>query len=644
MMCFDPISYDKAEKARKHSENVQEQLNQVKNDFIQHKLDYVEQIELTKRDIIQRASNENRFITKPIVDIFGNKDYAGLLPFDFTRATTSTNPQTGKVLDINEPAIVNCFPSNGVTNYKRVMPTTMIVQAIDSNGTWWGCNEGSHILQKSLDQGATWVATASTGLTSEIGAIHITAQNTIIVTCLNRVYRSIDGGETFDLVLTMQTDARGRWPALTSNGLNVYIGEYGSGVVGKVYKSVNDGVDWQVIDDVTGLVTHIHFVAEDPYNGDIWYGTGDSTAGCMLKRSTDGGATWNIIGQGSQRWRITDVSFFSDAVYFAGDGWLGDGEKFGIFKYDKVANLYSTVRSDFDHVFYHSPKDPMGRVWFIGHSHGLHGDRDTLPSRSVIWVMDRTGHYESRRNKEEFIKVAEFPILAMHTTGSGLAQVLFDKTKNIYVANGWNLACMARTIVDDISSVYHQGIRVDDGELYHTKLPNATKKGTVLLALQFPRDRSEYLTGKPYAGNKYILQIGDNKDQIILLLIDGVLYGRVKVNYAWQPNLAGNSISFNKNDILLIGISFDCDINKIDLIFYLRNYGTRSYSYDRLLPASFTDLYLGGSGSVTDSNNSGGYVLSARFWDEALSTGRLEYELHKMAEEIYPNGMYPPEL
>ena len=33
MMCFDPISYDKAEKARKHSENVQEQLNQ-------HKLDY----------------------------------------------------------------------------------------------------------------------------------------------------------------------------------------------------------------------------------------------------------------------------------------------------------------------------------------------------------------------------------------------------------------------------------------------------------------------------------------------------------------------------------------------------------------------------------------------------------------------------
>ena len=80
------------------------------------------------------------------------------------------------------------------------------------------------------------------------------------------------------------------------------------------------------------------------------------------------------------------------------------------------------------------------------------------------------------------------------------------------------------------------------------------------------------------------------------------------------------------------------------VIFYLRNHGTRVSSWDRLLPASFTDLYLGGRGSVTGSNNSGGYVLSARFWDEALSTGKLEYELHKMAEEIYPNGMYPPEL
>lgn len=42
-MSFDPISYDKAEKARKHSKNVQEQLNQVKSDFIQHKLDYTTQ-------------------------------------------------------------------------------------------------------------------------------------------------------------------------------------------------------------------------------------------------------------------------------------------------------------------------------------------------------------------------------------------------------------------------------------------------------------------------------------------------------------------------------------------------------------------------------------------------------------------------
>ena len=56
MMCFDPISYDKAEKARKHSENVQEQLNQLKNDFIQHKLDYVEQSETRIKNIITNGN------------------------------------------------------------------------------------------------------------------------------------------------------------------------------------------------------------------------------------------------------------------------------------------------------------------------------------------------------------------------------------------------------------------------------------------------------------------------------------------------------------------------------------------------------------------------------------------------------------
>ena len=37
-MCFDPISYDKAEKARKHSENVQEQLNQAIDVSINNKV------------------------------------------------------------------------------------------------------------------------------------------------------------------------------------------------------------------------------------------------------------------------------------------------------------------------------------------------------------------------------------------------------------------------------------------------------------------------------------------------------------------------------------------------------------------------------------------------------------------------------
>lgn len=57
MSNFDPISYDKAEKAIKHSKNVQEQLNQVKNDFIQHKLDYAE-LNLKENHVIRKLSSE----------------------------------------------------------------------------------------------------------------------------------------------------------------------------------------------------------------------------------------------------------------------------------------------------------------------------------------------------------------------------------------------------------------------------------------------------------------------------------------------------------------------------------------------------------------------------------------------------------
>ena len=275
--------------------------------------------------ILDRARNERRFSKHPIIDGVGYEEYVTLKPPAFERNSASTHPQTGATLSINEPAIINTFPKEGIPDYTAIFPTTTRVATIDGNGRWWAKRNGEAGLFYSDNQGETWSTATASGLPG-VGIIHVTESDSLIITHQNTVYRSTDGGESFALVLTMQDDASGRPAAVTSQGSNVYIGEYSSTeLVGKVYKSGDDGATWSEIDDLTGDTTHIHFVAEDPYTGDIWYGTGDIDAHCKLRRSTDGGTTWTTIGEGSQAWRLTDIVFYEDAIYFAGDGWIGSG-------------------------------------------------------------------------------------------------------------------------------------------------------------------------------------------------------------------------------------------------------------------------------------------------------------------------------
>lgn len=78
-----------------------------------------------------------------------------------------------------------------------------------------------------------------------------------------KLYRSIDGGATFDCVLTLKKEE----------------------------------------------IRHIHFVKYDCYENCIWMGTGDRDEECKLMRSFDDGETWEIIGEGSQNWRAIGVCF-----------------------------------------------------------------------------------------------------------------------------------------------------------------------------------------------------------------------------------------------------------------------------------------------------------------------------------------------
>ena len=89
----------------------------------------------------------------------------------------------------------------------------------------------------------------------------------------------------------------GRSTAIAVDGDAIYAGMADGGV----WKSTDDGADWTpLLDDAPTL--SIGAVSVNPADHSIWVGTGeantssDSYAGIGVLRSTDGGATWSLVG------------------------------------------------------------------------------------------------------------------------------------------------------------------------------------------------------------------------------------------------------------------------------------------------------------------------------------------------------------
>lgn len=64
----------------------------------------------------------------------------------------------------------------------------------------------------------------------------------------------------------------------------------------------------------TPIARHIHILEKDPYSGDIWLGTGDTDQESHVYRSTDNGESFELVGSGSQLWRILSFIFTNQSV------------------------------------------------------------------------------------------------------------------------------------------------------------------------------------------------------------------------------------------------------------------------------------------------------------------------------------------
>lgn len=87
-----------------------------------------------------------------------------------------------------------------------------------------------------------------------------------------------------------------------------------------LYRSTDGGTSFQVVLTLRrDEVRHIHFVKYDPYERCLWLGTGDEDAENLLLRSFDNGDSWETVGEGSQDWRAIGVCFDREALTWGTD-------------------------------------------------------------------------------------------------------------------------------------------------------------------------------------------------------------------------------------------------------------------------------------------------------------------------------------
>ncbi|MCC5939736.1 MAG: hypothetical protein JJU34_20815 [Lunatimonas sp.] len=83
---------------------------------------------------------------------------------------------------------------------------------------------------------------------------------------------------------------------------------------------------------------HFHLVKVDPYTGDVWFGTGDMDNQAIIKRSTDNGNTFNLVGTGSQEYRTLGFWFTKNYIYWNMDKTYPDQMIFRIKRSDLNEN------------------------------------------------------------------------------------------------------------------------------------------------------------------------------------------------------------------------------------------------------------------------------------------------------------------
>jgi hypothetical protein len=102
----------------------------------------------------------------------------------------------------------------------------------------------------------------------------------------------------------------------------------------QIYESRNYGKSWKVAYAFApGQIRHIHALQVDPYTDKKWICTGDLDKESAVSWSADDYHSIQTLGQGDQIWRVCQLVFTEDAVYWGTD--TGIESLSGIYRWNK---------------------------------------------------------------------------------------------------------------------------------------------------------------------------------------------------------------------------------------------------------------------------------------------------------------------
>ncbi len=151
---------------------------------------------------------------------------------------------------------------------------------------------------------------------------------------------------------------------------NVYVGEYlGQDDVlpdyqVKILKGADFGTHWDTaytfpgrnIKGRDGGVRHVHACQVDPYTGDIWIGTGDVNDQSRIYNHTnqllpdpDGTVRLNLVGVGSQEFRVVSFAFTENYIYWFMDAPTSDQKIFRVRRRDSYPTLTPEMPKEDDY-------------------------------------------------------------------------------------------------------------------------------------------------------------------------------------------------------------------------------------------------------------------------------------------------------